>query len=1280
MAKVGIKQFWSDRFGDNAHHGDWLSEFASDISATAADVEIDWFKSNIQAIRPGVKLANNQIAVTERKKRHFLELNWREARNGIKYPIIQFTTHANGGSSVFWNGYEALAELFEREGGRLLNDVERDRLQAARLKKEDARRQQAEKNARADRRLAKHTALRRKIYHTRYMHGITDAAKISKHPYAMRKGITADVISACGELAPRLVAGKEFFKGGGTKWRKNWRGWLALPMIDFSGRYCGQSRIYADGSKAHARGSDMSQAHIVIGDIKAADQLDYVEGFATGSSVYKAHRMAGRDNVAVVVCFDKNGLSRVVKHYGYLFDSKRHIIRADNDHFKFLEGKGNSGVIAALELAGMMSAKKIKATAPSFEALSITGQPTDYNDLEALGGLRIVMAQLTARNLRLIPEKNMFLNKLQMLRLTGRNGFLKAAKRAASAGAALVPHEYDRATIAREIMASIPPQAMATQKELNTIKSFLSWCVKQRFEMAAATKNFSAEALTGDNVQHIKINAEITDEGYAVIPASVFDMVRSLKGSVILKAKHGTGKTERVMGPLMRDTSGGAGMIVHRVSLANQMSNELDLKHYKELDSVNVNWNTRMVTCVNSVIRQEFDWYWQQAELLCIDEATQVLRHVMGGVDAIHAPVKAYNKLIHAARCAEKVLLADADANDSLITFLNQARPGQPIHVIEIESPAPDLTVNYCANVAFVYQQILDAARKKSKRILVATDSIKKAHMVAEGVKSAWPEARVLCITAETKGQDDAIKFSDDPNRVAADIDVLIYSPVISSGVSIRAAAASFDCHFGLFHGVVVPSDIMQMIRRDRGAKSFLVGFLPNHDTHQTDRDALLRGLLSAYEQSRQKLDWQATDGGVMIRTTQFDDMYLDVVTAQARSRSEYISHSLMLMAADGWKINAVSVDDLTAEIGAEQMNNDREVVKHSRHARIHAATTPTEAEYKTLKRAELLTPENIAQIARYEIENRLGVPVTDDAIEFIDDRGMIRVRRLETLRGTQEQINKVENWENEKGVVLTQRRLVLARWQILNRVFDILGLDRLTGQGDYSVMQARDVVAMLTGSQAAIDEYNALRIGPQINAAPTCATRFVKGLLERFVPVVNAKKLNGVQFYRLQSEKWAELNHYCAARAAIGEHALNQDSTADLHDDSVDISQLCAITNLPTNDQLAAIYGQPEAEKASNHADYSEGGEILEHNIKHNSKISPPQKDLLLSVIQWLKNPMKSTQFTPAERPIDRLDRLGVLTLPNLMRLARGWLDPECRDARFGKVSPANLMTFGVA
>lgn len=1268
-SRVGLTDFWKERFGDNRNTGDWFSEFSRDISYIASLVKIDWEKSKTSNMPVGQLVKDKDVAVTDHKRRHFMELNWREARNKIVYPVIQFTSHVDG--TQFWNGYESLLELFEREGGQVLSDLEREKNERRRAKREAEQKAKEEAAQRKHRIQEKHATLKQLVYQRRWERGDFETSNVIQHPYAERKGITAAVINAGMASNPEkgisLATGRDWIydpvngkkiRGKKGKWLRGYRHWLAIPMFNLGGRYVGHQRIYDDGFKAHAPGSRMAEAHYIIGDIEAAEIVDYVEGYATGSSIFKAHQLNGA-NAAVVVCFDKNGLSRIVSHFAHRYEAKKHTIRADNDHGKWLEGKGNAGKLAALELQGQLANKKVKASAPDFSDITAKNNPTDYNDLEMDGSLRMVAQQLSNSKLKLGAEKNMLANKLQLLALTGKQSWKKYAKSAAAAGCHFIPHQLDRQTVLNSIFDAVPAHIHVSEKDRKAVKKFINWMIHNRYNEAGATKNFSEEALQGSNINHIKVPAEISPQGFPVIPAHVMDMVRGLHGSTILKAKHGTGKTERVMGPLMHQTEGGTGMIVHRVTLANQMANELSLKHYKELDHINVGWNTNMVTCVNSIIRREFDWFWNQAELLCVDEATQVLRHVMSGQDAIHAPVKAYNRLLTAAREAGKVLLADADANDSLIDFLNQARPGDMINIIEIVSPAAEMTVNYCDNVEFVYQNIIETARKKTDRILVATDTRKKSEALAEGIRGVWPEARILCVTSETKGDEKQLAFSNDPNTAAQDIDVLIYSPVISSGVSIKNAAASFDKHFGLFHGVVVPSDILQMVRRDRGAKQFTIGFQPNHEQRQTDRDELLKGLILAYQNSSKALNFTDTDDGIIIEKTPFDDMYLNVRIQEAKARNEYTAHTLMLMAGEGWKVNRLEVNELTAELGAEQIAGDRDLVKAQRHDLINSQTTPTEDEYKQLKRAEIITQAQAAQIARYEIENHLGVDVTQQSIDFFDGSGMTKVRRLELVRGDYDAAAKIDTWEQKKQIVLTQRRLTLAKWQKLREVFRILNIDPATGNGQYSIDQAREVTKLLTGTEAARAEYNALRIGPQSKFEPKCPTRFVKGLLERFSPVVNGKKVNGVQFYQFQQEKFAELSYYIRCRSAIGQNSLNIDSTAEYHDDNYAIASIMSHTTMPETPYSVVS---------------SEGGENIEHNIRHNSEISPEQKHILISVLNWIKTTPSTIQNSPGTGMLEQLQRAGKLTLPVLMRIARGWLDPQRLDDRWGKIQPVTL------
>lgn len=63
--------------------------------------------------------------------------------------------------------------------------------------------------------------------------------------------------------------------------------------------------------------------------------------------------------------------------------------------------------------------------------------------------------------------------------------------------------------------------------------------------------------------------------------------------------------------------------------------------------------------------------------------------------------------------------------------------------------------------------------------------------------------------------------------------DGLIYSPSISSGVSIEEK--HFHRHFGMFCGEVVPSDAIQMLRRDRTAQEYIIGFDKLRGKRETD-------------------------------------------------------------------------------------------------------------------------------------------------------------------------------------------------------------------------------------------------------------------------------------------------------------------------------------------------------------------------------------------------------------------------------------------------------------
>ncbi|WP_220427646.1 hypothetical protein, partial [Klebsiella pneumoniae] len=107
-------------------------------------------------------------------------------------------------------------------------------------------------------------------------------------------------------------------------------------------------------------------------------------------------------------------------------------------------------------------------------------------------------------------------------------------------------------------------------------------------------------------------------------------------------------------------------------------------------------------------------------------------------------------------------------------------------------------------------------------KIMLATDSSTFAEDVTATLRQRYPEKKFLCVNQKSKPEPEVEEFTNKPKKMVKKYDGLIYSPSISSGVSIEQK--HFDRHFGMFCGEVVPSDAIQMLRRDRTAKEFIIG------------------------------------------------------------------------------------------------------------------------------------------------------------------------------------------------------------------------------------------------------------------------------------------------------------------------------------------------------------------------------------------------------------------------------------------------------------------------
>ena len=1150
----GLAGFYRERFAADPYA---LVDYCFDqIAEAAADASINWASVNTAVHYNGKKLkdySKTKIGVLNDKHRGKVMV-WGDIKRAqgnadleaFDYPFITFSNNATGSST--WSGFSALADLYEREGGRISSE------QHARWQQQQEQRR-AEREARrlADEQRAQEKAERIHAERLAYERAwLTDES--CPFLYEGRGGqVLEDTVSVFGAedgSAPYLLK-KQVSTVASRLQMKRMRDrhgeFTAIPMRDIDGNFIGLQRLYAD-KKLQGTGVKMDGAHCILGDLETAKRRYAAEGFATGASIYLAEIEAGRgDEVAVVVTFNVDNLIKVLRAYSLRYPAWRFHNAADNDQWK----DGNAGLLAALEIHRDQDLKHL-AVVPSFEAATpeqLASKPTDWNDYHCLFGLEATAKSLRARDNVFRAEKDWFAYCLQRLQYSGKRLGEKHAMAAVAAGMMLSPIKYSYDQVVAAIFKALPAAVDSTTRF--KIRSRAHWLAKQKLQQARQLRGFSAGALAKPHVQHLSIEGVRAEHGGIELPPHMAALVESLEGVIIVRAPMGSGKTEKLIAPLMKASSKAA-YVAHRISLLDDAAARLGVEHYKQVFAWQMPTVSHLACCVNSLTKpmfynaEERSWF-TTLETLCIDEASQVLRHTTTG--PVDGRVKVMDALIDAVGAAKRVLLCDADANDSLIEFCELARPGETITILEVAGSADHIRIDH-ADDESVWQMAIDQVAA-GKRILVANDSAESAKKMAALIESmvATKEikpVRMLLVHADSKADRDVEAFLSNPSAEAPKYDVLIYSPAISSGVSMTTP--HFDRHFGLFSGnTVSPSDAIQMLRRDRTARHYVISIGHTSVQRETDREKIWRGHLQADEVACQ---FEETSDEIILRRrkTAFDHLYLSTVTAENAARNSFANNLLLMLYADGYDVQRLDIASLgydERELAIVSRTNRKHagaMVFEKRMDLIDSVETPDEEQFLKLTRQEVRSEAESAQLDRYHIETQLGVEtITADDVAFYDDRGIAKVVAMELLQADEEQARAHDRAQRKAKVTLTLHRWKSPSQGILRNVFELLGLDRFTGQGEFTSEQCRQVLEYLTSSTEQVELYNTLKLGRYIPSASArlCATTVVKSILERLGLSVLKRKSNGANLYSIDETSWQIIMGYCQRRAAKAVHSL---------------------------------------------------------------------------------------------------------------------------------------------
>lgn len=297
---------------------------------------------------------------------------------------------------------------------------------------------------------------------------------------------------------------------------------------------------------------------------------------------------------------------------------------------------------------------------------------------------------------------------------------------------------------------------------------------------------------------------------------SIRDVILSQGGKYLLNLPTAYGKTSKILEPVIKsylDAGKKVLLITHRRSINKNIAKIPGMVSYDECVRPSIIEHAQgLKIVVNSLANSQFKAFAESADLVVIDEAAQVISHVLGG--EVRERQSVWETLNFVVKKAQNVVMSDADIDSRCAQMIGDAK------VFSVKQNHARIKIA-TAGIDQVRAMAIAAATstQKPRNVLIACDAVKEANALAKVIEKKGGQAP-LVITADTARWPEQAAFIANPNTT--DHKVVIYSPVITSALSITSG--HFSAHFGLFQGHVVPKDAIQMLRRNRTAGLFVVG------------------------------------------------------------------------------------------------------------------------------------------------------------------------------------------------------------------------------------------------------------------------------------------------------------------------------------------------------------------------------------------------------------------------------------------------------------------------
>lgn len=404
---------------------------------------------------------------------------------------------------------------------------------------------------------------------------------------------------------------------------------------------------------------------------------------------------------------------------------------------------------------------------------------------------------------------------------------------------------------------------------------------------------------------------------------------------------------------------------------------------------------------------------------------------------------------------AHRFLATGADLSQSDIDFIENLRGQSRIHY--------QLPANQNKHVTFYYNKkelvkMIADSIMAGERLIIASNS--KAFIKA--VAKLLDRAKIsnLAMFDEVTGEPNISRFTDNPNSEIEQYQVILYSPVIVSGVSFDEFEGRTDRKiFGYFtNRIGTASDAWQMLGRFRGNGTQYHVFISDSESDVEGRakdriETQLKRLIEQWARSSGSIaDLQNIPlvkrcfnekAGQIVDYTDFDNHAFSLQDEEVASQRNYFADFVMQMLAQKITFSMSEVCDVDEDL-QEALRDSSEAVKTEDIQRVvHCNSAPINEK----RREEIKNKSRVNQVESAEAKHfdyRMFLAATELSerdVEFMTKRGKSKIYAIE--RGNSEllPIHLKQAQDELEGAPISLMRFGFNNGELVMKLLEVVGL-----------------------------------------------------------------------------------------------------------------------------------------------------------------------------------------------------------------------------------------------